>query len=69
LYQGVNYAGLSVINIKAIQEQQQKIERLKTAIITVEARYETLKISNKELEVQLAKMQEAIKVLHKNNAI
>lgn len=58
-----------MINIKAIQEQQQKIERLKTAIITVEERYETLKISNKELEVQLAKMQEAIKVLHKNNAI
>jgi len=35
----------------------------------VEARYETLKIANKELEVQLAKMQEAIGVLQKNNAI
>ena len=58
VYYGVNYAGFSVVAIKAIQEQQAQIETLK-------AENKTMKIENNTIKSQLAKMQEAIEALQK----
>ena len=50
-YLGINYAGFSVIAIKAIQEQQEQIE--------------TLKAENTLMKAEFAKMREAIEALQK----
>lgn len=44
---GVNYAGLSVVAVKAMQEQQEEIEQQQTQI-------EALLQKNEELKAQLA---------------
>jgi hypothetical protein len=51
IYYGINYAGFSVVAIKAIQEQQVQIE--------------TLKAENKAMLHQMAKMQAAIDAITK----
>lgn len=58
VYYGVNYAGFSVVAIKAIQEQQAQIETLK-------AENKTMKTENNTIKSQLATMQEAIEALQK----
>ena len=42
VYHGINYAGFSVIAIKAIQEQQEQIETLKTTVAKLEKAIELL---------------------------
>jgi hypothetical protein len=42
-YMGVNYAGLSVVAIKAIQEQQKEIERLENLVTTMQVENEEIK--------------------------
>ncbi|MFO7703051.1 MAG: hypothetical protein R6V37_08720 [Psychroflexus maritimus] len=69
-YMGVNYAGLSVVAIKALQEQQTEIEELKAKINTQNKNLEEieeLKAKNKALEEKFNTLVNKVEFILKKN--
>ena len=65
VYHGINYAGFSVVAIKAVQEQQLQIEALQTNSKAVLSDMDLLKAENKLIQKQMVKMQAVIDAMSK----
>jgi hypothetical protein len=61
-YYGVNYAGFSMVALKAIQEQQSIIEENRKVRKNLKEEVESLKKKNKELEERLKRIEEEIDI-------
>ncbi len=65
VYHGINYAGFSVVAIKAIQEQQLQISFMQKDNKAILSQMDLLKAENKLMQQQMEKMQAAIEAISK----